>query len=107
MAKSQNFIFDGSAATYLGISIFAFLVTALSLGIAYPYALVTVLRWTASHTRVNGHRLAFTGTTRELYRHWALWYPLCIITLGIFAFWLAPRLRRWILDQTDFAGQIL
>lgn len=40
MTKSKNFEFDGGAATYLGTSILALLITILTFGIAYPYALV-------------------------------------------------------------------
>ena len=72
MIKSKNFEFDGGAATYLGTSILALFVTVLTLGIAYPYALVLRQRqrWQAKHTIVDGRRLQFTGTGIGLFGNW-------------------------------------
>lgn len=102
MAKSKNFVFDGGAGTYLGTSIIAFLVTVLSLGIAYPFALVLRQRWKAKHTYVKGFRLKFTGTGIGLFGQWIKWFLLCIVTLGIYGFWVVPRLNQWIVEHTDF-----
>ena len=63
MAKSKNFVFDGGAGTYLGTSILAFLVTVLSLGIAYPFSLVLRQRWKAKHIGWGG------GTRTPEWRH--------------------------------------
>lgn len=103
MGKSQNFTFDGGAGTYLGTSIVAFLVTVFTLGLAYPYALVLMQRWKAKHTFIEGRRLAFTGTGMGLFGNWIKWFLLCIITLGIYGFWVQPRLTQWIVEHTDFA----
>ena len=43
----KNCVFDGGAATYLGTSILAFLITVITLGIAHSYALVPKQRWKA------------------------------------------------------------
>ena len=106
MAKSKNFVFDGGAATYLGTSILAFLITVLSLGIAYPYALVLKQRCKAKHTIVRGYRLKFTGTGIGLFGNWIKWFLLCIITLGIYGFWVAPRVTRWVVEHTDFDQKV-
>lgn len=102
MTKSKNFVFDGGAATYLGTSILAFLITVLTLGIAYPYALVLKQRWKAKHTYVKSYRLKFTGTGIGLFGNWIKWLFLCIVTLGIYSFWVAPRVTRWVVEHTDF-----
>lgn len=102
MTKSRNFEFDGGAATYLGTSILAILVTVLTLGIAYPYALVLRQRWQAKHTIVEGRRLQFTGTGIGLFGNWIKWLFLCIITLGIYGFWVAPRVTKWVVEHTEF-----
>jgi uncharacterized membrane protein YjgN (DUF898 family) len=102
VARSENFTFDGGAATYVGTSILAFLVTVLTLGIAYPYAVVLKERWIAKHTYVEGRQLVFNGTGIGLFGHWIKWFFFCIITLGIYGFWVAPRLRKWIVERTDF-----
>ena len=103
MAKSATFTFDGGAATYVGTSILAFLITVVTLGIAYPYALVLMQRWKAKHTFVEGKQLVFTGTGIGLFGNWIKWFLLCVITLGIYSFWVQPRLTKWIVEHTDFA----
>ena len=49
-----SFKFDGGAGTYIGTGILAFLVTALTLGIALPFAIVLRQRWRAKHTIIDG-----------------------------------------------------
>ena len=103
MAKSATFTFDGGAATYVGTSILGFIITICTLGLAYPYALVLIQRWKAKHTYINGAALQFTGTGMGLFGNWVKWLLLCIITLGIYSFWVQPRLTKWIVEHTDFA----
>jgi len=107
MAKSKNFIFDGGAATYLGTGILGFLITILSLGLFYPYALVLRQRWIAKHTYVKGFQLKFNGRATDLFFQWIKWFLLIVITFGIYSFWVMPRLQRWITEHTDFAPQKL
>lgn len=105
MAKSKSFVFDGGAGTYLGTSTLAFLVTVCTLGICYPYALVLIQRWKARHTYIKGFQLEFTGTGIGLFGQWIKWFLLCIITFGIYGFWVYPRLQRWIVEHTDFSSR--
>jgi len=104
MAKSKSFKFDGGAGTYLGTAILAFLITILTLGICYPYALVLRQRWIAKHTYVDGRQLQFTGTGIGLFGQWIKWFLLFVITLGIYGFWIAPRLHKWVVEHTDFVS---
>lgn len=30
------------------------------------------------------------------------WLLLCVITLGIYSFWVGPRIQKWIVENTDF-----
>ena len=102
MARSQAFRFDGGAGTFLGTGILALLITVLSIGIAYPYALVLKQRWKAKHTYVNGHRLVFLGTGVGLFGYWIKWFVLIVVTLGIYSLWVIPRVQKWIVENTDF-----
>lgn len=104
MAKSKNFVFDGGAATYWGTALLAFIITLVTLGICYPYALVLMQRWKAKHTYIKGYQLKFTGTGIGLFGQWVKWFLLCIITCGIYGFWVAPRLQRWVVEHTDFSS---
>jgi hypothetical protein len=55
--KESNF--DGGLLGLIGWNIIAFLITFLSFGLLYPFAIVLVLRWRVEHTVINGQRLFF------------------------------------------------
>jgi len=38
-----------------------------------------------------------------LFGQWLLWLLLCIVTIGIYGFWVAPRLARWITEHQTYA----
>ncbi len=103
MAKQTRFTFDGGAGTYLGTAILGALITTITLGICYPYALVLVERWKAKHTFIDGQALVFTGTGIGLLGQWIKWLLLSIITIGIYLFWVAPKLQQWKVEHTEFA----
>ncbi|MBZ5711162.1 DUF898 domain-containing protein [Nannocystis pusilla] len=96
------FRFDGGAADYLGVAILAFLLTFVTLGIAYPWALCMIQRWRCHHTMIGGRRLRFTGSGLALIGLWIKWFFLLIITLGIYSFWIVPGIHRWIVEHTEF-----
>jgi uncharacterized membrane protein YjgN (DUF898 family) len=100
--NSRRFRFDGGAATYVGTAILAFLITAVTFGFFYPFALVLFQRWKAKHSFIDGRRLVFTGTALGLWGNWIKWFLLCFITLGIYSFWVVPRVIRWVWEHTDF-----
>jgi uncharacterized membrane protein YjgN (DUF898 family) len=78
----------------------------ITLGICYPFALVLKQRWRAKHTYIDGQQLVFTGSAIGLFGHWIKWFLLSIITLGIYLFWVGPRLQRWITVNTEFAAPV-
>lgn len=103
MPKATRFSFDGGAATYLGTAILGIVITVVTLGICYPFAVVLTERWRCKHTFIDGQQLVFRGTASGLFWRWILWLLLSIVTLGIYLFWVAPRLQAWKTVNTDFA----
>ena len=101
--NSGRFRFDGGAATYFGTGLLAFLITVLTLGICYPFALVLRERWRAKHTYIDGQQLCFTGSAVGLFAMWVKWLLLLFVTFGIYGFWVGPRIQRWKVENTDFA----
>lgn len=99
---SALFRFDGGAAGWFWVQVGGLLVTFLTLGICYPWAVVMTYRWKSSHTFVNGHRLRFTGSSVALFGLWIKWWFLSAITLGIYTFWVYPRLQKWIIERQAF-----
>jgi uncharacterized membrane protein YjgN (DUF898 family) len=106
MAQTTRFTFDGGAATYLGTAILGFLITAATFGICYPFALVLTERWRCKHTFIDGQQLVFTGSAVGLFGHWIKWFLLAVVTVGIYLFWVAPRLQAWKTANTNFAGPV-
>lgn len=99
----REFKFDGGAATYWGTMLLAFIITVVTLGICYPFALVLKERWRCKHSFIDGQPLQFNGSGWGLFGHWIKWLFLCIITLGIYSFWVAPRVQKWVWENTNFA----
>jgi uncharacterized membrane protein YjgN (DUF898 family) len=93
------FSFNGGALSYFGMQILAALVTTITLGICYPWAVVMQYRWKANHTTVNGAQMRFTGSAAGLFGHWIKWLLLSIITAGIYSFWVVPRMTKWIIEH--------
>jgi uncharacterized membrane protein YjgN (DUF898 family) len=102
----RQFAFDGGAATYVGTGILSVLITVFTLGICYPFALVLRERWRAKHSYIDGHQLQFTGSAWSLFGNWIKWFALIVITLGIYGFWVGPRIARWRWEHTGFAAPV-
>lgn len=104
MAKNGRFVFDGGAATYIGTALLGLLITVCTLGICYPFALVLVERWRCKHAFIDGQQLVFTGSAVGLFGNWIKWFALCVVTLGIYGFWVGPRIQQWKWEHRSFAN---
>jgi uncharacterized membrane protein YjgN (DUF898 family) len=60
-------------------------------------------RWRAKHSAIDGRRLVFTGSAVGLFGNWLKWLLLSFLTLGIYLFWVGPRIAKWKWELTDFA----
>lgn len=100
----MDFEFRGGAATYWGTALLGLLITLLSFGLLYPFAVVLIERWRAKHSYISGRQLEFTGTAIGLLGRWLLWLFLIIITVGIYSFWVIPRVQKWKWENTGFAS---
>ncbi|GEK28308.1 DUF898 family protein [Furfurilactobacillus siliginis] len=94
--------FDGGLLAYIGWTILGIVVTALTLGICYPWALTMVYGWKINHTVIDGHRMRFSGTAIGLFGNWIKWLLLSIITIGIYSFWVGIKLTDWKAKNTNF-----
>ena len=101
--QKQSVVFDGGAGDFLITGILAFLVTAFTFGICYPWALVMKERWIIEHTIIDGKRLKFEGSAFGLFGNWIKWFFLCLVTFGIYSFWVVPALQKWKADNTTIA----
>ena len=100
-AESQ---FDGTVIELFGINLAKLLITWLTMGIAYPWALVMKHRYLTGHTIVDGRRLTFDGTGGQLFGTWLKILLLSLITFGIYGlFWGEITIRRWLVRHTHIA----
>ncbi len=99
----RNSYFDGGLFEYIAIVIFGSLITFLTFGICYPWAVCMVYGWKINHTVVEGRRLKFTGTAMSLFGHWIKWLLLTIISCGIYSFWVFIAVEKWKAENTIFA----
>lgn len=102
-AGNRNSFFDGGLLQQIGYAILGALVTVLTLGICYPWALCMQYRWRVKHTVIEGRRLTFDGRAVQLVGKWILWLLLTIITVGIYGFWVGIALEKWKVKHTHFA----
>ena len=56
-------------------------------------------KWRAQHTLIYGNRVTFTGRAAGLFGNWIKWLFLCIITIGIYSFWVVPRITKWVVEH--------
>lgn len=97
--------FDGGLLQKIGWTLLGGLLTLVTLGIGYPWALCMVYNWETKHTVIEGKRLAFDGNGGQLLGNWIKWLLLCIITIGIYSLWLPIKLKKWITKHTYFVDE--
>lgn len=96
--------FDGGLLQLIGWKLLGGLITIITLGICYPWAICMVYNWGVKHTVIEGKRLEFDGKAIQLFGNWIKWLLLTIITFGIYGFWVGIKLKKWITKHTHFAN---
>ncbi|MBR2349469.1 MAG: DUF898 family protein [Clostridia bacterium] len=92
--------FSGGLLGMIGIGILQALITVCTLGLGVPWAVCLKERWYVNHTTIDGHQLTFDGTGGQLFGNYIKWFLLCIITFGIYCFWLAIKMKQWVTKHT-------
>jgi uncharacterized membrane protein YjgN (DUF898 family) len=100
--NSGRFHFDGNAFSFVRTAVCAALITFWTFGFGLPFALVLLERWRCRHTYVDGRRLTFSGTGLGLFAVGVKCILLCVMTFGIYSFWVIPRIQQWRTENTDF-----
>ena len=63
------------------------------LGLAW--AAIRFMKWETKHTIISGNRVKFNANAFQLLGNCFKWTFLTIITVGIYAFWLPIKVRKW------------
>ncbi len=95
--------FTGGLLGLVGINILSGLITLITFGLCYPWALCLKQHWITKHSIIDGKQLTFDGTGAQLFGNYIKWMLLTIITLGIYSFWLSIKMQQWITKHTHFA----
>ena len=106
VSTSTESYFDGGVFQRLGWKLLGALVTGVTLGICYPFAVRWLYEWEAKHTVINGRRLKFVGTAGGLFGTWLLCLLLIVVTLGIYSIWVPLKIRKWREANTFFEDEI-
>ncbi|MBN1275946.1 MAG: DUF898 family protein [Deltaproteobacteria bacterium] len=96
-----NCEFKGSGGQYFAtVFIHLFLVSFITMGIYSPWAWVKLLKLKASHTTINGKKIAFAGTGSQLFVLILVNGFLTLITFGFFGPWALCKLFNWLAKNT-------
>ena len=101
----KNSYFDGGLFQLIGWRILGILVTIVTFGICYPWALCMIYNWEIKHTVIEGRRLRFDGSAIQLFGNWIKWLLLTIITLGIYSFGVQIAIKKWKAKHTYFVNE--
>lgn len=96
--------FTGGLFGLIGINIAQLLITVFTLGLGAPFAICMKEKWVAKHTIIDGKQLVFNGTAIQLFGSYIKWWFFCIITLGIYSFWLGIKMKQWVVKHTHVVG---
>lgn len=85
--KTNDVAFKGKGFELLGIYIINWLLICITLGLYYPWARVTKLRFVYQNTLLNNTGFVFTGNGKELFKGFIRFYLVLafIISINIFA----------------------
>ena len=92
--------FTGGLFGLICVTLLQDLLTLVTLGLAYPWAVCLKQGWVANHTILDGRQAYFDGTGGQLFGNYLKWFLLTILTLGIYGFWLHINMKKWIVRHT-------
>lgn len=67
-----NFEFNGSGLSYLWLVLWTGILTLITAGLAYPWAMAAKERWHAKNSKIDGKKLVFKGTGMGFFGNWLL-----------------------------------
>ena len=81
------------------------LLNTITLGILIPWTTSWKHKYYAERTTYSGKKVKFDGKGIQLLGKWVLWELLCIVTLGIYGFFMAIALKKWVVKHQHFEGE--
>lgn len=97
--RGIRFALSGSAARHGWLFLAHLLISALTLGLAHPYARMLLLRHFYSGLRFGSEPFRFDGRARDLVGRWLLAWVLLIPTLGLSLLWYQAAESRYVASR--------
>ena len=98
--------FDGTGGQLFINFLLVIIITMFTCGLGTPWGIVHILRWTTSHTVIEGRRQRFNGTATQLFGLWIKWWILTILTCGIYAFFAFVDYKKWEKRHTSYVDAL-
>ena len=95
--------FIGSVWGFIGWTLLFLFILPMTLYLALPWWVAGFYRWLIKNSFIDGKQLRFEGTGSGLFGSFILWWLLCIVTLGIYGFWVPKKMVQWVVTNTHFA----
>ena len=102
MYDGSDSYFDGKLLQLIGWRILGAIVTTITFGLCFPWAICKVIEWETKHTVIGGMRLYFDGRALQLFGNILKWTIFTLITFGIFSLWLPIVVKKWKIKHTHF-----
>ncbi|MBL8025749.1 MAG: DUF898 family protein [Fibrobacteres bacterium] len=100
LALAYVIIIFASLTQSVALMIGAFIVYFAIFMVIIPLAIHGSMKYRLSRTTWNGITMSYTGTTGDMYAICIKGTLLSIVTLGIYSFWFAVDLRKYIFENT-------
>lgn len=97
----MKFEFNVSVSSYFWMSLKNTLLTIITLGLYYTWAICAYQRWKAENITLDGKKLQFVGTGGKLFFHLLKMNLLTFITCGIYRYWAVPKTEKWFVEHTN------
>ena len=95
-------VFKGNVITFGLFNLLWGLLNLITLGILIPWTTSWKYKYYAERTTYSGKKVTFDGKGIQLLGRWVLWELLSIVTLGIYAFFMAIALKKWVVKHQHF-----
>ncbi len=83
------------------LQLVAIAITAILALIGLCWAAIRFMKWETKNTIISGNRVKFNANAFQLLGNCIKWTFLSIITVGIYAFWLPIKVRKWKVSHME------
>ena len=97
--------FSGSVIIFGLLNLLWGFLNIITLGILIPWTTTWKEKYYAEKSMYSGKKVKFDGKGIQLLGRWVLWELLCIVTLGIYAFFMAIALKKWVVKHQHFEDE--